>query len=105
MPTMSDLGDDFKLSFRSTGEINELFTGLVARAATDRSIRYKGKAKANRASTINALVCWVASKPPDEQRRIVREGMALLNAQLGAEAERFAQNEPPEPPRPRRRRA
>jgi hypothetical protein len=104
-----DLSDDFKLSFRSTGEINEAFSAIVARAAGDRSIRFRNKRKAARASVLNAIVLWVAGLPAEEQRRVVREGMGLLNDCLGVEPETLpAQGqvldvEPVAPPQPRPR--
>jgi hypothetical protein len=86
MTGMKDLSDDFKLSFRSTGEINEAFSGLVARTAKDPGIRYRGK-KPPRAAIINALVMWVTSLPRSEQRAIVAQGMELLNDHLDSDDE------------------
>jgi hypothetical protein len=88
MAVMSELGDDFKLSFRSTGEVYEAFGSIVARAAADRSIRFAaGKKKANRAAVLNALILWLDGLPPAEQKDIIRAGMVRLNAILGAAPE------------------
>lgn len=74
-----DLSDDFKLSFRSLSEVNEAFAGIVARAASDPTTRYRGRRKANRAAVLNALILWLDSRPREEQLAIVGQGMRRLN--------------------------
>lgn len=98
MLAMKDLSDDFKLSFRSTGEINEAFSGLVARAAKDATIRYRGK-KPHRAAVLNALVMWVTSLPQSEQRAVLAQGMELLNDHLDNDDEAPPEEAAPAPKR------
>ena len=81
MVRMRDLTDDFKLSFRSTPGINEAFSGLVVRTAGDKSIRYRGK-KAHRSAVVNAIVLYVCSLPPAEQRALLSRGTTMLNDHL-----------------------
>lgn len=77
-----DLSDDFKLSFRSLSEVNEAFAGIVARAASDPKVRYRGRRKANRAAVLNALILWLDALPRDQQMLVVGDGMRRLNALL-----------------------
>lgn len=84
MLAMRELTDEFKISARSIGEVTEIVAVLTTRAAMDPTIRFGGK-KPTRASVVNALLLWLDDQPGPEQKRIVREGMALLNRILGDE--------------------
>jgi hypothetical protein len=87
---MRELSDDFKLSFRSIPEVYEAFGAMVARTATDPTIRFAGtktqrEKKAHRAALLNALILHLAELPQAEQRRAIARGMDLLNATLRGE--------------------
>lgn len=95
---MKDLEDDFKLSFRSTPEIEQSFSDIVSRAQRDKAIRYRDQKKPHRSAVINAIVMWVASRSLDEQRKIVALGMEMLNDHLeAAPADENSGDSPVEP--------
>lgn len=92
MTAMRELSDDFKLSYRSIAEVYESFGAMVARTATDPTIRFVGtkvqrNKKANRAAVLNAILLYLDEMPIEEQRRAIARGMARLNAMLLGEKE------------------
>ena len=86
MLRMRDLGDEYRLSFRSIEEIDGALTDLVKQVKRDRSIVYHSGRKPGRAAVINAVLAWLFDQPPERQKAVVIEGMARLTALLGAEA-------------------
>lgn len=81
-PAPQDLTEKHNLKARSTPDIVEAFTRLVAAMAKDDELVYvrfgEGK-KVHKAAVMNALVMWVTSRPVSEQRAIIAQGLALLN--------------------------
>jgi hypothetical protein len=80
-----NLDDDFKLSYRSIAEVYEAFGRIEALVRGDKSIRFKGRVRPKGAAILNAIVLYVESLPPEQQRRAVGEGMARLNEYMKIE--------------------
>lgn len=82
MQVMRELSDEFKLSVRTIAEVFQGLTMLVARLASDRSIRFREKGKEKRptrAAIVSALILWLDAQSDADQRRIVADGMRRLN--------------------------
>ena len=92
---MRDLSDEFKLSVRSIGPVFEALGTMVSRGVSDRTIRFGGGRKPTRAAVVSGLILWAGAQPPEEQKRLMREALALLDQELAREDEAAA----PPPPR------
>lgn len=74
-----NLDDEFKLSYRSIAEVYEAFGRIETMVGVDRSIRFKKRVRPKGAAILNALILHIASRPPEEQRAMIRDGMGRLN--------------------------
>jgi len=82
-----DLRDVDRLNFRSIPEVHKALSDLVLNVGKDRKIRFRGKAKPKRAQVVNALILYLESLPTAEQRRVVSQGLDILNGLLATEVE------------------
>jgi hypothetical protein len=90
-----DLDEDFKMNFRAIPETHEALGSIVARIGGDASIRFRGRLRPKRAQIANALFLYVASLPVDQQRAMVKAGIARLNELLMLPAEAKPEMEKP----------
>jgi hypothetical protein len=91
-----DLEDDFKMNFRAIPETHEAMASIMARVGGDKSIRFRGRLRPKRAQIANALFLYVASLPQEQQREMVKGGIALLNGLLRLPAESPQSEKPAE---------
>ena len=91
-----DLEDDFKIFARSIHEVFEGTSNLVSHVAKDKEIRFKGRFRPKKAAVLNALLLHVASLSEEEQVRMVRSGMLILNDLLRREVDGGAKESPAE---------
>jgi hypothetical protein len=83
--SMLELTDENKLFARSTADVKEAFENIVSRVAKNPAIRFRGR-KVHRSSVLNALLLYLASRPREDQDRILAVGTALLNRHLDSGA-------------------
>lgn len=88
---MRDLGDEYKLSFRSIDEVYSAFRQVENHVVGDRAIRLEAGGRPgrrpSRAAILNALILWLHARPVAQQRHVVAEGMERLNMILAFEGE------------------
>lgn len=85
MEAMRELSDEFKLSVRSIGEVIQALQRMEADLLLDYSVRFIQKGIAKRptqAAMVAAIILQIASRPPEERKRMIGEGMTILNTLL-----------------------
>lgn len=83
---MADFSDDFKMSFRSLGEVQEAVNLVTSRMKTAGVVFGQERKRITKEAFANAVFLWIASLPRAECERIVREGVVLLDqVELGGD--------------------